>query len=63
MKEIFDYIEQHKEAYLEELFTFLRCKSISTRDEGVEECAELLAAESYHSEYICYIHQSLYQIL
>ena len=43
MKEIFEYIEQHHDAYLEELFTFLRCKSISTRDEGVKECAELLA--------------------
>ena len=44
MKEIFDYIEQHKDDYLEELFTFLRCKSISTRDEGVTECAQLLAS-------------------
>lgn len=26
MKEIFEYIEQHHDAYLEELFTFLRCK-------------------------------------
>ncbi|WP_178314080.1 M20/M25/M40 family metallo-hydrolase [Lacrimispora sp. 210928-DFI.3.58] len=43
MKKIFDYIEAHHDAYLEELFTFLRCKSISTRDEGVEECAQMLS--------------------
>lgn len=43
MREIFEYIEDHQDYYLDELFTFLRCKSISTRDEGVADCAELLA--------------------
>ena len=43
MEEILKYVDAHQEAYLEELFTFLRCRSISTRDEGVEECAGLLA--------------------
>lgn len=37
------YVEENRERFLEELFTFLRQPSISTRDEGVAECAELLA--------------------
>lgn len=43
MKKVFEYIEQHQQDFMAELFTFLRQKSISTRDEGVSECAELLA--------------------
>lgn len=43
MKKVFEYIEQHKQDYIDELFTFLRQKSISTRDEGVTECAQLLS--------------------
>lgn len=37
------YIEENRERFLEELFVFLRQPSISTRDEGMGECAELLA--------------------
>lgn len=43
MEKVFEYIEAHKEEYLKELFDFLRCKSISTTNEGVEECAAMLA--------------------
>lgn len=43
MKEILKYIETHKEEYLEELLPFLRCRSISTRNEGVKDCANLLS--------------------
>ena len=42
LQPIYSYIEAHKQAWLEELFSFLRCRSISTRDEGVRECAALL---------------------
>ncbi|MGO4572614.1 M20/M25/M40 family metallo-hydrolase [Microvirga sp. 2TAF3] len=37
------YIEDNRERFLEELFTFLRQPSISTRNEGMHECADLLA--------------------
>lgn len=43
LSKVYEYIEEHKQEYLDELFTFLRCKSVSTTNEGVEECAELLA--------------------
>lgn len=43
LSKVYEYIEEHKQEYLDELFTFLRCKSVSTINEGVEECAELLA--------------------
>lgn len=42
MEEVFAYIESHKQDYLDELFTFLRQKSISTTNEGVRDCAALL---------------------
>jgi len=37
------YIEANRDRFLAELFTFLRQPSISTRNEGMNECAELLA--------------------
>ncbi|KPQ21586.1 MAG: Acetylornithine deacetylase/Succinyl-diaminopimelate desuccinylase, partial [Rhodobacteraceae bacterium HLUCCA24] len=37
------YIEDNRERFLEELFVFLRQPSISTRDEGMNDCAGLLA--------------------
>jgi acetylornithine deacetylase/succinyl-diaminopimelate desuccinylase-like protein len=37
------YTEQNRSRFLEELFTLLRQPSISTRDEGVRECAQLLS--------------------
>lgn len=43
LSKVYEYIEAHKQEYLDELFTFLRCRSISTTNEGVAECAELLA--------------------
>jgi acetylornithine deacetylase/succinyl-diaminopimelate desuccinylase-like protein len=39
------YIEQNRERFLAELFTLLRQPSISTRNEGVTECANLLASQ------------------
>ena len=43
LNKVFEYIEAHKQDYLDELFTFLRQKSISTTNEGVTDCANLLA--------------------
>lgn len=37
-----EHIEQNREAYLQELFTLLRQKSISAQNIGMEECSELL---------------------
>ena len=37
------YIEANRERFLDELFRFLRQPSISTRDEGMQESADLLA--------------------
>ena len=44
MQQIETYIEQNQDRFLEELFTLLRQRSISATGEGVEECAQLLAA-------------------
>ena len=43
LDDVFDYIEAHKDDFLEELRPLLEQKSISTRGEGVCECAEMLA--------------------
>jgi len=40
-----DYIEANRERFLAELFTLLRQPSISTRNEGMNECAALLAGQ------------------
>ena len=37
------YIRANRERFLAELFTLLRQPSISTRNEGMNECAALLA--------------------
>jgi acetylornithine deacetylase/succinyl-diaminopimelate desuccinylase-like protein len=37
------YVDDNREKILDELFTFLRQPSISTRNEGVRECADLLS--------------------
>ncbi|RJQ57906.1 MAG: M20/M25/M40 family metallo-hydrolase [Desulfobacteraceae bacterium] len=42
------YIEENRARFLDELFTLLRQPSISTRNEGVQECAELLAGMMKH---------------
>lgn len=42
MQDIFKYIDENRDHYLEELFTLLRQPSISTQDVGVNECAQLL---------------------
>ena len=43
LEKVYAYIEEHKQDYLDELFIFLRQRSISTTNDGVTECAELLA--------------------
>ena len=43
MKDVFAYIDSHHDYFLEELRPLIEQKSISTRNEGVEECASLLA--------------------
>jgi acetylornithine deacetylase/succinyl-diaminopimelate desuccinylase-like protein len=42
LNEISEIILRNKEEYLEQLFTLIRQKSISTTNEGIIECAELL---------------------
>ena len=42
MESIFRYIEENKERFIEEVFELVRQPSISTRNEGMEECARLL---------------------
>lgn len=42
--EVDEMISSHKEDFLEQLFTFIRQKSISTENEGMTECADLLKA-------------------
>ncbi len=39
---VYEYIDGHRDAFVEELFPLLRQPSISTQDVGVERCAELL---------------------
>jgi len=42
MESIFRYIEENKERFIEEVFELVRQPSISTKNEGMEECAKLL---------------------
>lgn len=42
MENIFDYIKRNEGRMLDELFVFLRQRSISTQNDGVEKCASLL---------------------
>ena len=43
LDDVFEYIETHKDWFLEELRPLIEQRSISTTNEGVEECALLLA--------------------
>lgn len=45
MDEIFHYVDQHRDRFLDELFVLLRQPSISAQNIGVTECAELLARQ------------------
>jgi len=45
MEQIFRYVDQHRDRFLSELFSLLRQPSISTQDEGVAECAQLLKGQ------------------
>jgi len=42
MESIFRYVEENKERFIEEIFELIRKPSISAKNEGMEECAELL---------------------
>ena len=42
---VYSYIDSQREVFLEDLFQLLRQRSISTQDDGVQECAELLARQ------------------
>jgi acetylornithine deacetylase/succinyl-diaminopimelate desuccinylase-like protein len=42
VEKIFRYVEQNKDRFIAELFTFLKQPSISSQGIGVEECAKLL---------------------
>ena len=37
-----EFIANNQDSYIEQLFTLLRQKSISTQNDGITECAELL---------------------
>jgi acetylornithine deacetylase/succinyl-diaminopimelate desuccinylase-like protein len=39
---VFEYIEAHRQGFVDELLAYLRQPSISTQDVGVEECAAML---------------------
>src|SRR3954471_11728445 len=43
LKAISTYVDEHAESMLEQLKTLVRQRSISAQDDGVKECAELLA--------------------
>ena len=43
MTSVESYVEANRSRWLDELFQLLRQPSISTRDEGIRECASLLA--------------------
>jgi len=42
MESIFRYVEENKGRFIEEIFELIRKPSISAKNEGMEECAELL---------------------
>ena len=42
MKDVFQYVETHRDRFLKELLALLRQPSISAQDVGVTECAELV---------------------
>lgn len=42
MDDVFAYIEQHRDRFVDELCALLRQPSVSTQDRGVRECAELV---------------------
>ncbi len=43
MENVYRFIEENKTRFLDELFSLLRIPSISTRNQGILECAETLA--------------------
>jgi len=45
MDEIFHYVDQHRDRFLDELFVLLRHPSISAQNIGVTECADLLGLQ------------------
>ncbi|BCV23589.1 MAG TPA: M20/M25/M40 family metallo-hydrolase [Firmicutes bacterium] len=45
LEPVYAYVDAHADALLADLFRLLRQRSISTQDDGVKECAELLATQ------------------
>ena len=45
LAKVYGYIDSQQKKFLEDLFGLLRQRSISTQDDGVNECAELLASQ------------------
>jgi acetylornithine deacetylase/succinyl-diaminopimelate desuccinylase-like protein len=45
MRDVFAYVNQHRQRFLDQLFVLLRQPSISTQNSGVAECAELLRGQ------------------
>ena len=45
MNEIFRYVDQNRQRFLDELFVLLRQRSISAQNQGVTECARLLQGQ------------------
>ena len=45
MNEIFRYVDQNRQRFLDELFVLLRQPSISAQNQGVTECARLLQGQ------------------
>ncbi|HHV08051.1 MAG TPA: M20/M25/M40 family metallo-hydrolase [Firmicutes bacterium] len=45
LTDVYRYVDNNQDKLLEDLFRFLRQPSISTRNEGMDECAQLLAEE------------------
>lgn len=42
MEKVFQYIHENEQRFMDDLFAFLRCRSISAQNDGVSDCAELL---------------------
>lgn len=43
MEKVFQYIHDNEARFMDDLFRFLRCRSISAQNDGVSQCASLLS--------------------
>lgn len=44
MQKVFQYIHENEARFMDDLFKFLRCRSISAQNDGVSDCARLLSS-------------------